>query len=200
MKKSRKINYSTWLNIIILLGFTIRFLLAKNYEFLLYTFTIGLLIWLIHITNKKMNYSNLAKYGFSAWLFLHFAGGSFKIAGTRLYDFIIFNWIGEPLNILRYDQFIHAYCYFVIGLFVYALVKKIYKPGTNKIILALTAILTAEGVGAINEIIELSTVVLFGATGVGNYFNNALDLVFNLIGATIAIIFAMKQDKKLSRH
>ena len=34
-----------------------------------------------------------------------------------------------------------------------------------------------------------TTVVLFNSTGVGNYYNNALDLIFNFIGASIAIFF-----------
>lgn len=43
------------------------------------------------------------------------------------------------------------------------------------------------GVSAVNEIIELSAVVFFNSSGVGDYYNNALDMVFNLAGIMIAV-------------
>ena len=63
----------------------------------------------------------------------------------------------------------------------------------NKILLSLIIILIASGIGAFNEIIEFFAVVFFNAAkGVGGYFNNALDLVFNLIGAIIASFIITK--------
>jgi len=52
------------------------------------------------------------------------------------------------------------------------------------------------GISALNEVIEFSTVVFFNSTGVGGYYNNALDLVFNAIGAAIAVLFMHKNNKK----
>ena len=55
----------------------------------------------------------------------------------------------------------------------------------------------AMGVGAFNEILELIAVVFLGAAEqVGDYFNNALDLFFNLIGSTIACFFIIHYHKK----
>ena len=51
----------------------------------------------------------------------------------------------------------------------------------------LIAILGAIGLGAVNEIIEFISVLLFPGNGVGGYVNNAIDLVFNTLGAVIAI-------------
>ncbi len=54
------------------------------------------------------------------------------------------------------------------------------------------------GFGAFNEIIELLAVLLFDATQqVGGYLNNALDLVFNLIGSIIACFFIIDYHKKI---
>ncbi len=181
---------------LILAVFTIRYLFTKNFEFLTYTVTLGILIYLIAISDKKFNYSSLAKWGFAVWLFSHLAGGSFKIGETRLYDFILINFIGEPFNILRYDQVVHAFCYFVITLFVYAIVVSISKKTEKKsdlFIIGLITFLGGMGIGGLNEIIEFSTVAFFNATGVGNYYNNALDLVFNAIGALLAVFFARKK-------
>ena len=50
-------------------------------------------------------------------------------------------------------------------------------------------VLGGMGIGALNEIIEFAAVVIFGQTGVGGYWNTALDLVFNLLGAIAATIF-----------
>jgi uncharacterized membrane protein YjdF len=204
MKKEAKSKFSlhpaTWLNILLLGFFTLLFISKKNYEFLTYTVTLGILIYLIQWSDKFFKYSNLAKYGFSFWLFLHLAGGSFKVAGTRLYDLILIPLVGEPFNILRYDQVIHGYCYFVITLFVYALVtymlnKTRGKVKVNPFLIGLIVVLASEGISAINEIIEFSTVAFFHATGVGDYYNNALDLVFNLIGAIFAVLLASRKKK-----
>ena len=44
------------------------------------------------------------------------------------------------------------------------------------------------GFGALNEMIEFSAVLMVPGTNVGGYYNTALDLVSNSIGAVIAII------------
>jgi putative membrane protein len=46
------------------------------------------------------------------------------------------------------------------------------------------------GLGALNEIVEFAAVVASPSTGVGGYYNTALDLVFNGLGATLAVIGA----------
>lgn len=192
MHKLQK-NFGIYLSLLILIIFTIIFLTKGNFEFLTYTISIGFLIFIILKTDKKFNYSQIAKFGFATWLLLHFLGGSLKINGTRLYDTILVPIFAEPLNIFRYDQLLHAFCYFVFVFFVYAVVKNSLKENISKGMTAFIIILIAEGIGAINEIIELSTVIFFHTQGVGNYYNNALDLVFNLIGALIGAIVILRK-------
>ncbi|MDD4290155.1 MAG: DUF2238 domain-containing protein, partial [Patescibacteria group bacterium] len=148
-------------------------------------------------TDKKFNYPQIAKIGFATWLLLHFLGGSLKINGIRLYDTILIPIFAEPLNIFRYDQLLHAFCYFVFVFFVYSIVKNNLKEDIKKGVTLFIIVLIAEGIGAINEIIELSTVIFFHTQGVGNYYNNALDLVFNLIGALIGSIIIINKKNKI---
>ena len=178
----------------ILVLFTIFFMFKGNYEFLMYAITIGLLIYIIFKTDKMFNYSNLSKWGFVVWLFAHLSGGAFYFNNTRLYDIVFIPLLGEPFNILRYDQIMHILSYFVLTLFIYSMIISFAKK--KPLLIAITALLAGMGLGAINEIIEFSTVVFFNSTGVGNYYNNALDLIFNFIGALIAVLFMSRNNKK----
>ena len=174
----------------LLLAFTVYFLFKGNYEFLTYTVSIGILIYLLLCTDRIFRYPLLALWGFALWLFLHMAGGSFFFGGVRLYDFILIPLTDAPLHLLRYDQVVHSFCYFVITLLTYALVNSIVAQEAKAFLVMLITFLAGIGIGAINEIIEFSTVVFFGSTGVGDYYNNAMDLVFNGMGALVAVIMA----------
>ena len=196
----KAIALTTWINIAILGFFTVFFLIKGNYEFLFYAFTLGAAVFVIELTDRIFNYSAAAKFGFNVWLFLHFAGGAFKIAGTKLYDTMLIPIIGEPFNILKYDQVIHAYCYFVVTLFMYSLVGHISDKNANKFLIGLITVLAGASIGAVNEMIEFSTVVFLNAgEAVGGYYNNALDLVCNFIGATIAAFVIMPEYLKHSQ-
>jgi VanZ family protein len=119
------------------------------------------------------------------------AGGLIRIGGSRLYDIILIDIVGAPFFILRYDQAIHAYCYFAISVLVcFALSKYFNKP---KSALLVFSVLAALGIGLLNEVIEFGMVIFAdAAAAVGDYYNTALDLVFNLIGATAGSLVAGK--------
>ena len=140
-----KISRTTVVNIVILLLFTTFFLIKQNYEFIVYTLTIGALIYFIEKSDRVFKYTRLAKTGFAVWLFLHLAGGAFSVNGTRIYDTILVELFGEPYNILRYDQVIHAYCYFVITLFVYSIVLYVTKQNASRVVTCVITVLAAMG-------------------------------------------------------
>jgi putative membrane protein len=71
---------------------------------------------------------------------------------------------------------------------VFSLVTKFTQKNSNKTAIGLIVFLASIGIGALNEVIEFSVVVLF-TSGVGDYFNNALDLVFNAAGALISVLY-----------
>lgn len=126
-------------------------------------------------------------------------GGLIKIGGTRLYDLILIDLVGAPFFIFKYDQLIHTYCYFVIFILVYFVISK-YFPKKNHFALLVVSVLVAAGVGVLNEVIELAMVVFAGAAeAVGDYYNNALDLVFNLIGSVIAAVLMHYRHKNEKR-
>jgi glycopeptide antibiotics resistance protein len=50
-------------------------------------------------------------------------------------------------------------------------------------------IIAGSGMGVLNEIVEFTAVLLVPDTGVGGYGNTLLDLIFNTLGATAAVIF-----------
>ena len=199
MKEKTKRLFPIYLSAIILGVFTIYFLLRGNLEFLVYAATLFPLMWIIAKTDKFFDYSKLAKWGFAVWMMSHMAGGSLYFGGTRLYDIVFPQLIGAPYHILKYDQTIHVLCYFVITLFIYSIVIRMSsKPKTkrDKFLIFFITFLSSAGIGALNEIIEFGTVVFFGSTGVGDYYNNALDLVFNVLGAIIALLFIYQKNSK----
>jgi len=180
------------INFLILFSFAILYITSKNFEFLTYVLTLGILVYVLYKSDSIFKYPNVAKIGFSIWLFLHMCGGYFYIGQTKLYGFVLINLVSAPYYILRYDQILHFYSFFVISFFVYRITLHITKDKPNKIVLFLITVLGTIGVGALNETLEFSTVALFSVTGVGDYYNNALDLVFNLIGALLGSFLAVK--------
>ena len=51
------------------------------------------------------------------------------------------------------------------------------------------------GLGAVNEIIEFIAVLSFPDTNVGGYLNTSLDLVFNALGAMVAMLVVYSTHK-----
>lgn len=186
--------YPIWASLALLIIFAIYYIVKGNYEFLTYVLAIGFVLFFIFKSNKYYQYSKLARWGFFVWMLLHMLGGSLYLNGIRLYDIMLLKILPDPYNILRYDQFVHAFCYFVITLFVYSVVKFATREKIKTKTALAIVFLASIGIGALNEIIEFLTVALFNSQGVGGYFNNALDLIFNSIGALIAVIYANKRD------
>ena len=177
-------------SIITLLFFTVKIFINKNYEFLFYLFVVILLMGLILKAHKKVKFPMYVLWNLYLWATLHLAGGNLYIQETKLYDYIFYPFIGEPFNILKYDQVIHAYGFFVATLAIYYSIKPLLKRNHNGwIALGVVVVMAGLGLGALNEIIEFTTTIITPDNGVGGYINNALDLVTDLIGALLAFIF-----------
>lgn len=191
-KSCIKDNIQMFLSTIVLLAATIYFVSKQNYEFLVYSGTLIFLILLIYFTDKKFHYNAAAKWGFFIWMALHMAGGSVYIGATRLYDFILIPLVGEPYLILKYDQFVHFFCYVVITLLTFTVLKTITKKDYNKVTFMIILILAGSSIGAINEMIEFSTVVMFNAReAVGGYENTLIDICSNFLGALVAAFYLL---------
>jgi putative membrane protein len=193
MKKEKVLTYITEL---VLLIFLIINYTQKNYEFMAYTVVAIILLWIVKYIYKEYDLPFIVLSGFSGWIFLHMLGGT-TIGGVFTYGRMLINIVGEPYFILRYDQFIHLYCYVVITAIIYYIIKKHVKQ-MDKIMLFLVVI-TGIGVGALNEILEFAMVVTMTNTGVGGYYNTALDLVFNAVGAILGVLLVSHyENKKIS--
>jgi putative membrane protein len=126
---------------------------------------------------------------------MHMAGGGLFFGGTKLYEIILLPIVGEPFNIFKYDQLVHAIGFGVATLLVFQLLKPLLKKNDRKwTALSIVVVMAGLGIGALNEILEFAVTIVAPSTGVGGYTNTALDLVFNLLGAIIAMFFIRKKE------
>ena len=180
----------------VLFLFTLLFVGAKNYEFLIYVGVIVFFLALVLATNKKVNYPLGILWGLSIWAVMHMAGGGIFVGETRLYEMILIPIVGEPYNIFKYDQLVHAFGFGVATLLMFHLLKPVLIGKIkNWARISIVVVMAGLGVGALNEIIEFFATVVSPQTGVGGYENTALDLVANMVGAVIAMIYIYYKEK-----
>lgn len=162
--------------------------IINNLEFIFYILIYSGPIIYINIKARKF----LKKYyliymSFSVFLIVHMLGGVIHIEGTRLYDFYL-------LGFIRYDWFVHTVGGFLAAIVAYDILERYFEhKHITKWVLFLIIVSFASGFGAFNEILEFMAVIFLGAAKeVGDYHNNATDLVNNLVGATLATLLIMR--------
>jgi len=174
-------------NLAYILAFGATSIGRRNYEFLIYTAVIVLAFVLIAATQRQVKFTPLVLWGLTIWGLLHMAGGNVFLAGGRLYDLILIS-IAPKYQILRYDHFVHAVGFGTATLVAYHLLRPHLHEGIhNWLSLSALVALMGMGLGALNEMMEFFVVVVVPESGVGGYTNTALDLVFNALGALLAI-------------
>jgi len=184
-------------NAILILIFGIISLRRENYEFIAYIVVIVFFFALILSTNKKNNLSNGILWALTLWAFLHMFGGIVRIGDGVAYKLILIKIIEtSEFTILRYDQAVHALGFGVATMVGYSLLKPYLNSVTNWKVVSVFLVLIGMGAGALNEIIEFMAVLYFPETGVGGYYNNSWDLVFNGLGAVIAVIWINIKRRK----
>jgi len=165
--------------------FTLISYFSGNNEFFFYAIVFFSFFIFIVSYYLKLRLTNwlLALLAFH-WL-LHFLGGFVYIGGTRLYDFWL---IG---HFFKYDNVVHTFGVFLGTFIIYNLLRPHFKL-LNKMALfhfSVLLVLVVMGLGALAEIGELIAVLFFhAAQTVGGYLNNAFDLVWNLLGGTLACL------------
>lgn len=171
------------------LAFTAWFLSAGNWEFIVYILTMVGLIALVGLTLDKAGYPLPLLWALSLWGLLHMAGGGVPVNGSVLYNLVLVPLVdvsGSP--ILKYDQAVHAYGFGVTAWLLHQLLIRHF-PSSRGTWTAFTyPLFGAMGLGALNEMIEFSAVLMVPDTNVGGYVNTALDLCFNALGAFIAVL------------
>ena len=193
MKKELIPLFSVYLLSVII--FSIIFSFRKNYEFLIY---IGVIIFfgiLIYFTYEKTKFPNFVLWGLLIWAMLHMSGGGLSIFGKRLYEIMLIPIVGEPYNILKFDQFVHIVGFMVATWAFYYILKPKLSLKGRWVALSIVLVMAGLGAGALNEIIEFAATVITPETGVGGYINTSLDMVSNLIGAIIGMIVIYHKEK-----
>ncbi|MFZ5955411.1 MAG: DUF2238 domain-containing protein [Nanoarchaeota archaeon] len=176
-------------NLVMLIIFGALFIKKQNYEFLMYIGVIIFFLIVILATNNKVNYPNPVLWGLTFWAILHMAGGGLYIDGKKLYELMLVEIVHEPYFIFRYDQLVHIIGFGVATLIMYYILKPHLKKSDEWSAISIVVIMAGLGVGAINEIIEFIATIIIPETGVGGFTNSMLDLVSDLIGAILAMIF-----------
>ncbi len=168
--------------------FTAWFFSIGNYEFIVYVLTMVGLMALIGFSLGKAEYPPAILWALSLWGLMHMAGGGVPVNGSVLYNLVLVPIATvDDSVILKYDQFVHAFGFGVTAWLLHHLLTRHF-PDTRGTATALVyPALGAMGLGAVNEMIEFTAVLLVPDTNVGGYTNTALDLVFNALGAVIAV-------------
>jgi len=183
-------------NLIILSVFSIVFFRRENYEFLAYIGVTLFFLLLIVFTNKRVYYPNFLLWALTLWSLSHMCGGGVFIGDHKLYDQMIYTFVGEPFWIFRYDQLVHIIGFGASTLAMFYVLRPSLKAGHGWKGVLVVVVMAGLGVGALNEIVEFITSLLVEDTGVGGYINTSLDLVADLIGAILAAFLIFSRESK----
>ncbi len=185
MQEKTKASIVLYFTIFYLFLFTIISMFNKNYEFIYYIFILTILIIAITSINKRVNLPVPLLGALTLIGVLHVIGGNIYMDGIRLYDL----WFIQ--DVFRYDNLVHFLSMFAITLVLYNLLNPYLSEEIkkNSFLLYTILVLMTLGLGSLNEIIEFTSVVFLNAAEeVGDYMNNAVDLLFNFFGALGACI------------
>jgi putative membrane protein len=177
------------INAISVVGFGFYYIRTSNYEFVAYAVTIVLVVGLLFATLHSTKFPTYIIAGITVWALLHMMGGSVQTPDGVLYAYKIFPFFdgGGDFYILKMDQVVHACLYGVVGLMFLHLLRNIVGIKTHTILIAFIAVCAAAGFSILNEIVEFLAAVNLPETGVGGYENTVIDLIFNLLGAAVAV-------------
>jgi putative membrane protein len=179
------------------IGFSIWFLLSGNYEFIVYIITMIMLISLVVANFRKVEFPIFMLWLLAFLGLTHMAGGGIIVGKSVLYSYKVVQIAGSgDLALLKYDQIIHAFGAGVTTWVLWHLLVLNYPILRNTWTVYIYSALAAVGLGAMNEVIEFSAVLIVQETNVGGYFNTALDLVFNSLGAIGAMILIWVSERK----
>jgi len=178
-----------WFTLAYVGGFTAWFLLRGNFEFIIYVATMALLIGLVGWNLRSAAFPTPMLWALTLWGLAHMAGGGVTIGDGVLYSLPLIPIVGTgEMTILKYDQLVHAYGFGVTAWVLWHLMAHHYPTLRGNWTILVYPALAAMGLGAVNEIIEFIAVLSVPDTNVGGYYNTALDLCFNALGAVTAMI------------
>jgi len=193
MREQTVLSFIFWFTVSYLVLFSIVSAIQRNYEFLYYTGIIAVFIFVITFYYHHFHLTLPLVIGLTLLGVLHILGGNLYVHGTKLYDL----WV--VAGFLKYDNIVHCFGTAIATLVAYnILLPQMERPAKwRPFAFSLMLVLIAMGIGALNEVVEFFAVVFLGAGhAVGDYFNNTVDLVYNLIGSVVVSVFLYYHHKK----
>lgn len=186
-------------NAVSLLVFGAHYLRDLNYEFLAYAVIVVLIFGFLYGTLRYTRFPTYIFVGMTVWAILHMMGGSVQTSDGVFYAYEIYPFFdgGGDFFILKMDQLVHALFYAVVALMFLHYMRTMVGVRSHPFFIAFVCVLAATGFGVLNEIIEFTAVVMLPETGVGGYENTVLDLIFNLVGAVIAVVGYYIREQKI---
>lgn len=178
--------------------------IQKNEEFVFYIVVMIVLISSLAFVHKRVNFSSGVLWGLSTWGLLHMMGGLIHMPEAWTQDGtqpVLYSW-WLIQDWLKYDQVVHAFgfgtttflCWQILRANIETRYGKCPKPTFG---LCLLCAAGGMGFGALNEVVEFIATLTMPETNVGGYINTGWDLVFNLIGCSIAAIW-LSQHHRIS--
>lgn len=156
----------------------------------LYTGINLLLLALFALVHRWARFSVPVLWGLSLVGLGNMLGGVILVDGQPLY-------VAPFLGPLPYDKFFHAAAGFVMFFVAWAAVSRWAGEGFHRSGILLTAWLVTLGGGAVVEIAEfVGSTVGGGMVNVGDYGNNALDLVANTVGASLGVVVLLLSRRR----
>jgi hypothetical protein len=140
------------------------------------------LAWWLH---RRQPLTRPLMWAFSAWAFLHLAGGLLPEPGGGA-DSLLYSWWPVP-GLLRFDHVVHAYGFGTCTWLCWHLLGRSCGPALRPTagVLAI-CVAFGLGLGALNETVEFITTRLRPGTNIGDFENTGWDLVANLAGTLLA--------------
>ncbi|MGL4294146.1 MAG: DUF2238 domain-containing protein [Aestuariivirga sp.] len=170
-------------------AFLAYFIMIADQEFIGYLATMVILVGLVTWSHQLMRFPLTLLWALALWGLAHMAGGSLQVSGKVLYNLVLLPIAGDgELRILKYDQLVHFYGFAVTAWMLWFILQKRAPQLRRTLAVYAFPALASMGLGAVNEIVEFSAVMLVPHTNVGGYYNTALDLVFNALGAIFAML------------
>jgi len=169
----------------------------------IYLGLMGVLVPSLYLLHRNYPFSRGLMWSFSAWGFVHMAGGLAPIPSRWFYegggDSVLYSWWLIP-GYLKYDHVVHAYGFGITTWLCWHILKSILRffnespvrPTSGILILCAAG---GMGFGALNEVVEFIFTLVMPDTNVGDYQNTGWDLVANLIGALVAVTLIRHGDK-----
>ena len=167
--------------------------ISGNTEFLYYiavVLVLGGAVWAVH---RRVTLRPAVLWGLSAWGLAHMAGGLLPVPEVG----VLYNlWLLPGL--LKYDQLVHAAGFGLTTWICWEAIRPALADPRSRLGPLVLCAAAGCGFGALNEVIEFLAVLTIPDTNVGGYENTAWDLVANLVGAVIAVLWIRAAGAKVS--